>query len=134
MSLTRKDLETLFAPLFDDSFSSRAPDVSTSSPAQPDNILMPDTPTPATTTIANDEPPIKSPTTAEQIASNTDNAAEDLPQQSVPELADYDPNVFFNPFAPAPTVPDIAESSTHNLDPSNMHTFYQHHPSTHHWT
>ena len=37
LSLTRKDLETLFAPLFDDSFDQRAPDVSTSSAAQPDS-------------------------------------------------------------------------------------------------
>ena len=46
----------------------------------------------------------------------------------------YDGNALFNPSAPTPTVSDIVELSSRNLDPSNMHTFYQHHPSTHHWT
>lgn len=60
-----------------------------------------------------------------QTASNSRQLAEDPLQQSVPQPADYDGNTFFNPFSPTPTVPDIMESSSRNLDPSNMHTFYQ---------
>lgn len=75
LSLTRRDLETLFAPLFDDSLIQRAPDVSTNSAAQPDNIPIPDTPAPTTTTVATDAPPIESSTTTEQTASHTDNTA-----------------------------------------------------------
>ena len=41
LSLNRRDLETLFALLFDDSFDSSAHHVSTVSAAQPDNILLP---------------------------------------------------------------------------------------------
>nr|GEV99903.1 hypothetical protein [Tanacetum cinerariifolium] len=31
-------------------------------------------------------------------------------------------------------VQDRGETSNHHVDSSNMHTFYQHHPSEHHWT
>ena len=64
----------------------------------------------------------------------TPNTAEDLQQQLVPKPADSDPNLFFNSFAPALTLPDIAESSTRNLDPSNLYDIYQHHSSTYKWT
>ncbi|GKA16429.1 retrovirus-related pol polyprotein from transposon TNT 1-94 [Tanacetum coccineum] len=37
-----------------------------------------------------------------------------------------------NPFAPAG--PEAAESSSRNVDNSNMHTFYQRHRSDYHWT
>lgn len=134
LSLNRKELETLFAPLFDDSFACRAPNVSNVSAAPPDDIPIPDTPAPTTTIVAIDAPPIESPTTVEQTASNTETAAEDQPEFEVPTPADYDVNAFFNPFAPIPTILNIAESSTRTLDPSIMHNIYQHHPSTHQWT
>ena len=124
----------MFAPLFDDSFTNHSPDVSPISIAQPDHIHEPETPGQITTTVVTDGPPIDSPSTADHTASNSSQPAEDLHQQSVPQPADYDPNSFFNPFAPAPIVPDIAESSTCNLDPSNLHDAYLHHPSTHQWT
>ncbi|PWA92696.1 hypothetical protein CTI12_AA075180 [Artemisia annua] len=134
LSLTRRELETLFSPLFDDSFETRTPDVSTSSAAQPDNIQVPDTTVTTTTIVTPDAPPTESPTIEEQTASNTDNPTEDLNQQQVPEPANYDPNAFFNPFAPTPNLSDIAESSTRNLEPTNMQQFHNPHPSTHHWT
>ena len=135
LSLTRKELETLVAPLFDDTFDQIAPDISTSSATQPDNIPIPDTPAPTTTTVDNSAPSIAffNPFT-EQTDSNTDNADEDLNQQQVPEPADYDPNALFNPFALTPNIEDIAESSTRNLDPINMLQFHNPHPSTHQWT
>nr|GFA68727.1 Gag-Pol polyprotein [Tanacetum cinerariifolium] len=37
-------------------------------------------------------------------------------------------NIFCTP------VQDRKETSSHHVDSSNMHTFYQHHPSEHHWT
>nr|GFD29066.1 hypothetical protein [Tanacetum cinerariifolium] len=37
-------------------------------------------------------------------------------------------NIFFTP------VQDIGETSSRHVDSSNMHTFYQHHPSEHRWT
>ncbi|GJX38621.1 retrovirus-related pol polyprotein from transposon TNT 1-94 [Tanacetum coccineum] len=37
-----------------------------------------------------------------------------------------------NPFAPPGT--EVVESSSRNIDTSNMHTFYQRHRSNYHWT
>nr|GEY04729.1 integrase, catalytic region, zinc finger, CCHC-type, peptidase aspartic, catalytic [Tanacetum cinerariifolium] len=37
-------------------------------------------------------------------------------------------NIFYTP------VQDRGETSSHHVDSSNMHTFYQHHPSEHRWT
>lgn len=133
-AFTLHQLETLFTLLFNETVKNRAPNVSTVFAAQPDTIPIQDTPESTTTTVAVDAPPIDSPTTEEQTASNNNDTGVDQQNQEVPALVDYDRNAFFNPFAPAPTVPDIAESTSRNLDPSNMHTFYQHHPSTHHWT
>jgi hypothetical protein len=132
LSLNHRDLETLFAPLFDDSFESSAHHVSTVSAAQPDNILLPDTTATTSTTVATVAPPIET-TTNEQTASNNEHVADDQ-NEPIPTHVDYDGNAFFNPFSPAPTIPDIAESSSSNLDPSNLHVIYQHHPSTHQWT
>ena len=41
LSLTRKELETLFAPLFDDSIENRPQEVSPISAAHPENIQVP---------------------------------------------------------------------------------------------
>ena len=127
-------METLLAPLFDDTIVNRPSEVSPNSAGHLDQHQVPDTPQHTTSTIGRDGPPIVSPTTTAQTGSNSRQSAEDPTQQSVPQAADYDRNAFFNPSAPTPTVSDIVELSYRNLDPSNMHTFYQHHPSTHHWT
>jgi hypothetical protein len=131
LPLNCKELETLFAPLFDDTIEYRSTEVSPNSAAQPDNIPVPDSPQQTTTTVERNGPPIASPFTAEQTVSNSSQSAEDPTPQSVPQPAEHDPDTFFNPFAPAPTFPDIAESSTRNLDPANMRDTYQLHPSTH---
>nr|GEV45646.1 hypothetical protein [Tanacetum cinerariifolium] len=46
--------------------------------------------------------------------------------------AQIDENEFYNIFSTS--VHEESESSTHNVDNSNMHTFYQHHQSKHRWT
>ena len=124
----------MFAPLYDDTIEYRSTEVSPNSAAQPDRIQVPDSPQQTSTTVEKDGPPIASPTTVQQIISNSRKSAEDPTPQSVPQLAEYDPNVFFNPFAPAPLFPEVAESSTRSLDPANMRDTYQLHPSTHKWT
>jgi hypothetical protein len=75
LSLSRKELKTLFAPLFDDTIVNRPPEVSTISAAHPDNIQVPNTPQQTTTTVDKDGPPIASPITAEQTVSNTRQSA-----------------------------------------------------------
>jgi transposase InsO family protein len=120
LSLNRKELETLFNPLFDDTIDYRSTEVTPNSAAQPDNNQVPDSPQQTTTTVEKDGPPIASPFTVEQTASNSRQSAEDPTPQSVPQSAEYDPNAFINPFAPAPTFQEVTESSTRNLDPANM--------------
>nr|GFC15040.1 hypothetical protein [Tanacetum cinerariifolium] len=44
-----------------------------------------------------------------------------------------DGNTFFNPFA-NPSISAAAASSLQNVDPSNMHTFYQPYPYEFQWT
>nr|GFC31210.1 Gag-Pol polyprotein [Tanacetum cinerariifolium] len=39
-----------------------------------------------------------------------------------------------NQTTPDPTLQDRGETSSHHVDSSNMHTFYQHYPSEHRWT
>ncbi|GJV25380.1 retrovirus-related pol polyprotein from transposon TNT 1-94 [Tanacetum coccineum] len=48
------------------------------------------------------------------------------------ENAPFEAYEFINPFAPPG--PEAAESSPHNIDTSNMHTFYQRYRSDYHWT
>ncbi|GKG00437.1 hypothetical protein Tco_0302127, partial [Tanacetum coccineum] len=43
-----------------------------------------------------------------------------------------DKDEFFNIFSTP--VHEVGEPSSRHVDPSNMHIFYQRHPSKHHWT
>nr|GEZ13008.1 hypothetical protein [Tanacetum cinerariifolium] len=45
----------------------------------------------------------------------------------------FDGNTFVNPFA-IPSISAAESSSSHNVDPSNMHTFYQPYPHEFKWT
>lgn len=134
MSLSRKEVETLFAPLFDDTIVNHPSEASPNSAPHLDHHQVPDTPQQTTTTVGIDGPPIISPTTTEQTGSNSRQSAGDSIPFSVPQTVEHDPEPFINPFAPAPLVPDIAESSTRNLGPAHLRDSYQVHPSTHKWT
>nr|GEY50265.1 hypothetical protein [Tanacetum cinerariifolium] len=60
-----------------------------------------------------------------------------IPSQEVDELnpnAMLDANTFVNPFANSSTSATVASSSSQNVDPSNMHTFYQPYPHEFQWT
>nr|GEW44504.1 hypothetical protein [Tanacetum cinerariifolium] len=65
------------------------------------------------------------PTTSEPTVNTTKNIdqAEDV-------MVDEDE--FFNIFSTP--VHEVGESSSCHVNPSNMHTFYERHPSKHHWT
>nr|GFD22128.1 retrovirus-related Pol polyprotein from transposon TNT 1-94 [Tanacetum cinerariifolium] len=57
--------------------------------------------------------------------------------QDVDELnpnAMVDGNTFVNPFANSSASAAVASSSSQNVDPSNMHTFYQPYPHEFQWT
>lgn len=70
LSLSRQEVEKLFAPLFDDKIVNRPSEVSPISAAHLDHNQVPDSPQQTTTTVGGDGPPIASPTTAEQSMSN----------------------------------------------------------------
>nr|GEU62581.1 hypothetical protein [Tanacetum cinerariifolium] len=58
--------------------------------------------------------------------------ADALNHQMVEEYAQVKNDEFINIFCTP--VQDKGETSLRHVDSSNMHTFYQHHPSEHHWT
>ncbi|GJV95812.1 retrovirus-related pol polyprotein from transposon TNT 1-94 [Tanacetum coccineum] len=63
-------------------------------------------------------------------SNNNVNAEENNNDQAID--AHIDENEFYNIFNTP--IREEAESSTHNVDNSNMHTFYQRHQSEHRWT
>ncbi|GJV55325.1 retrovirus-related pol polyprotein from transposon TNT 1-94 [Tanacetum coccineum] len=71
-------------------------------------------------------------TTTELITPTTTITAEENNADIQAEDAQIDENEFYNIFSTA--VCEEAEPSTHYVDSSNMHTFYQHHQSEHRWT
>nr|GEZ58182.1 hypothetical protein [Tanacetum cinerariifolium] len=83
------------------------------------------TPLNAQTTI---DPTCQVPTQAPTVASTeTINQAEIIAKNVQVENEKFI-NIFCTP------VQDRGETSSRHVDFSNMHTFYQHHPSEHHWT
>nr|GFC51230.1 integrase, catalytic region, zinc finger, CCHC-type, peptidase aspartic, catalytic [Tanacetum cinerariifolium] len=82
----------------------------------------------ASTTIADNVP----------IPTNSSSHATNIPitSQDVDELnpnAMVDDNMFLNPFATSSSNA-VESSSSQNMDPSNMHTFYQPYPHEFQWT
>ncbi|GKA80317.1 retrovirus-related pol polyprotein from transposon TNT 1-94 [Tanacetum coccineum] len=116
---SQQELDLLFGPLYDEFFTAGTSSVNKSS-SPIDNSIQQDTP--PTTNIH----PITKPTTLTTTVhdeENNDNQAED---------AHFEPNEFVNPFCIP--VQELVESSSRNVDNSNMHTFYQPHQSEHRWT
>ncbi|GKD74751.1 integrase, catalytic region, zinc finger, CCHC-type containing protein [Tanacetum coccineum] len=116
--LSQQELDFLFSPLFKEYFTTGNQSVPKSSSLS-DNSTQQDTqPT------ANVQPTTKSitPTTNVQAEENNTNQVD----------AQFIPYEFFNPFCIP--VQEVVESSSRNVDNSNMHTFYQRHQSDYRWT
>ncbi|GJZ36919.1 retrovirus-related pol polyprotein from transposon TNT 1-94 [Tanacetum coccineum] len=114
-----QELEFLFSPLFEEYFTADNQSVSKSSSLS-DNSKQQDTQ--PTTNIQPTTEPI-TPTTNVNVEENNNDQAAD---------AQIDENKFYNIFS-TPVCKEL-ESSTRNVDNSNMHTFYQRHQSEHRWT
>ena len=71
LSLSRKEVETLFAPLFDDTIENRLSEATPISAAHLDLHQVPNSPQQTTTIVGRDGPPIASPTTTEQTGYNS---------------------------------------------------------------
>nr|GEX42935.1 hypothetical protein [Tanacetum cinerariifolium] len=114
-----QELDLLFGPLYDEFFTAGTSSVNKySSPTY--NSKQQDTP-PTTNIQSSTEPTI--PTTNVNAEKNNDNQAADTQSQQ---------DEFINPFCTA--VRENAESSSCNIDNSNMHTFYQSHDFEYRWT
>ncbi|GJX88687.1 retrovirus-related pol polyprotein from transposon TNT 1-94 [Tanacetum coccineum] len=106
---TERDLDLLFEAMYDDYIGGQPSAATRTSPAaQAHHVLQ--TPT------QQDDQALLQP---ENVADNVSNAM-------------LDENTFVNPFATPST--DSAESTSHYVDPSNMHTFYQSYPHEYQWT
>ncbi|GKA35294.1 retrovirus-related pol polyprotein from transposon TNT 1-94 [Tanacetum coccineum] len=113
-----QELEFLFSPVFDEYFTIGKSRVSMSSTLT-DNSQPQDT-----------QPTLNIPHTTELIIPPTNvNAKENNNDQA--DNAQFQEYEFVNPFAPPGL--EVAESSSRNVDNSNMYTFYQHQPSEYHW-
>nr|GFA76180.1 hypothetical protein [Tanacetum cinerariifolium] len=82
-----------------------------------------------TSTSIADTAPI--PTNSSSLATNILITSQDVDELNLNDMVDG--NTFVNPFANSSTSA-TASSSQHNVDPSNMHTFYQPYPHEFQWT
>nr|GEX06418.1 hypothetical protein [Tanacetum cinerariifolium] len=74
------------------------------------------------------EPTCQVPTQAPTVASTENINQAEMIKENAHVQDDEFINIFCTP------VQDRGETSSHYFDSSNMHTFYQHHPSEHRWT
>nr|GEY06733.1 Gag-Pol polyprotein [Tanacetum cinerariifolium] len=124
--LSEGELDLLFEAMYDDYFSGQpSATVRTVPPAQEPQVRQSST---ASTTIA-DIAPI--PTNSSSHATHTPITSQDVNELNPNAM--IDDNTFVNPFANSSTCA-AAASSSQNLDPSNMHTFYQPYPHEFQWT
>nr|GFB62834.1 hypothetical protein [Tanacetum cinerariifolium] len=114
-------LDLLFEDMYDDYIGGQ-PSVTarTVLPAQEPQVHQSLT---ASKTIA-DTAPI--PTNSSSLATNVPITSQDVDELNPHAMVDG--NTFVNPFANSSTSAATASSSHQNVDPSNMHTFYQPYP------
>ncbi|GJZ86813.1 retrovirus-related pol polyprotein from transposon TNT 1-94 [Tanacetum coccineum] len=116
---SQKELNLLFGPLYDEFFTAGTSSVNKSS-SPTDNSKQQDTP-PTTNIQSSTEP--TTPTTNVLAEKKNDNQAADTQFQQ---------DKFINPICIP--VREVAESSSRNIDNSNMHTFYQPYDFKYRWT
>ncbi|GJV22177.1 retrovirus-related pol polyprotein from transposon TNT 1-94 [Tanacetum coccineum] len=138
---TSNVLDLLFSLMFDELLNGTTPVVSKSSAVHADDAhdkrQQQNTTQSSTTTVATDIPPLIIKTTSETTSqaltqAPTVNANENIIQaETNKEYAQVDKDEFINIFSKP--VQDRGETSSLHVDSSYMNTFYQRHPSEHHW-
>ncbi|GJS05915.1 retrovirus-related pol polyprotein from transposon TNT 1-94 [Tanacetum coccineum] len=139
---TSNELDLLFSLMFDELLNGTTPVVSKSSAVHaaddPNKRQQHNTTQSSTTTVVADAPPLNiqtTPQTTNQAPTQvpTVTATENIIQaETNNEYAQVDDDEFVNVFSTP--VQEQGETSSRHVDSSNMHTFYQHHPSGHRWT
>nr|GFB93198.1 hypothetical protein [Tanacetum cinerariifolium] len=120
------ELDLLFEALYDDYIGGQPlATVRTVSPAQEPQVRQSST----ASTIITDIAAI--PTNSSSLATNILISSQDVDELNPNAMVDG--NTFVNPFANSSTSA-AASSSQQNVDPSNMHTFYQPYPHEFQWT
>nr|GFD37902.1 hypothetical protein [Tanacetum cinerariifolium] len=115
---TEGDLDLLFEAMYDDYFGGQpSATVENVSPAQEPQVRQTST---ASTTIADNVP---IPTNSSSHATNILITSQDVDDLNLNAMVDG--NTFVNLFANSSTSAAVASSSSQNVDPSNMHMFYQ---------
>ncbi|GJW32339.1 hypothetical protein Tco_0052371 [Tanacetum coccineum] len=135
---TSNELELLYSPMFSELLNETSPVVSKSSAVHaadnPDKRQQHNTTHTSTTTDVADPPPLNIHSTHQtptQVPTVT--APENITQaETNTENAQFDDDEFINIFSTP--VQEQGETSSRHVDSSNMHTFYQHHPSAQRWT
>ncbi|GJW81781.1 hypothetical protein Tco_0145756 [Tanacetum coccineum] len=135
---TSNELDLLFSLMFDELLNGTTQVVSKSSAvttADAPNQRQQQHTTPSTsTTVATYTPPLDIQTTPETTSqAPTITATENINQaETNKEHAQVKEDEFINIFSTP--VQERGETSSRHVDSSNMHTFYQRHPSEHRWT
>ncbi|GKD05091.1 retrovirus-related pol polyprotein from transposon TNT 1-94 [Tanacetum coccineum] len=135
---TSNELELLYSPMFSELLNGTSHVVSKSSAVHaadnPDKRQQHNTTHTSTTTDVADPPPLNIHSTHQtptQVPTVT--APENIIQAETNiENAQFDKDEFINIFSTP--VQEQGETSSRHVDSSNMHTFYQHHPSVQRWT
>ncbi|GKF05320.1 retrovirus-related pol polyprotein from transposon TNT 1-94, partial [Tanacetum coccineum] len=125
---SKKDLDNLFGPMYEEYFEKKFSDTSINSAAQPTQIHEY---SPSTSSIIVDEheaPPIVT-TSDEQTSPISLTEADEFNQE---DFAHSDGNSQFVSYNPPSS--EKIESSTTALEPSNVQNFHQVQPLTHIWT
>nr|GEV83682.1 hypothetical protein [Tanacetum cinerariifolium] len=123
---TGGELDLLFEAMYNDYIAGQqSATARTVSPAQEPQVRQSST---ASTTIADIVP---TPTNSSSLATNIPITSQDVDEHNPNVMVDG--NTFVNPFANSSTS-TAASSSSQNVDPSNMHTFYQPYPHEFQWT
>nr|GFC99531.1 hypothetical protein [Tanacetum cinerariifolium] len=124
---TEGELDLLFEAMYDDYFGGQpSANVENVSPAQEPQVRQTST---ASTSIADNVP---KPRNSSSHATNIPITSQDVDELN--QNAMVDGNTFVNPFANPSTSAAQASLSSQNVDPSNMHTFYQPYPHEFQWT
>ncbi|GJQ99396.1 retrovirus-related pol polyprotein from transposon TNT 1-94 [Tanacetum coccineum] len=135
---TSNELELLFSLMFDELLNGTTPVMSKSSAVTtadaPNQRKHKNTTSSTSITVVADIPPLNIQTTPETTSqAPTITANENIIQaETNKEYAQLDEDKFINIFSTP--VQERGETSSRYVDSSNMHTFYQRHPSEHRWT
>nr|GEY47749.1 hypothetical protein [Tanacetum cinerariifolium] len=139
---TSNELDLLFSQMFDELLNGSTQVVSKSSAVTtadaPNQCQQQHITTSTTTIVAADTTPLNTQTTPDPTCQDPTQAptvmsTENINQaETIIENAQVEDDEFINIFCTP--VQDQGEPSSYHVDSSNMHTFYQRHPSEHRWT